>query len=95
MDGVQALASGGTVTGASARNWDAYGHEVALPKDFGAANQALLSDPQTSGGLLVSCAPEAVAAVLEIFKRHGFDNAAAVGTVLPPETGDGVALRVV
>ena len=95
MDGVQALASGGTVTGASARNWDAYGHEVALPKDFGAANQALLSDPQTSGGLLVSCAPEAVAAVLEIFKRHGFDNAAAVGTVLPPEMGDGVALRVV
>ena len=91
----QALASGGTVTGASARNWKAYGHEVQLPTGFAAGDQALLSDPQTSGGLLVSCTPEAVAAVLEVFKRHGFDNAAAVGTVLPPETGDGVALRVV
>jgi len=82
--GVQALASAGMVTGASGRNWAAYGHEVALPADFGAVNQALLSDPQTSGGLLVSCAPDAVDAVLAVFTRHGFDGAAEIGSVVAP-----------
>ena len=94
IDGVHALASAGMVTGASARNWAAYGHEVALPAHFAAVDQALLSDPQTSGGLLVSCAPEAVDAVLAIFKRHGFDGAAEIGSVLPVATG-GAALQVV
>ena len=37
-------------------------------------DQALLSDPQTSGGLLVSCAPSAVEEVLAVFRRHGFDD---------------------
>jgi selenide,water dikinase len=95
IDGVQALARAGVVTGASARNWDAYGPEVALPIGFAAADQALLSDPQTSGGLLVSCAPEAVDAVLAIFARHGFGDATEIGDVLAAGVGDGAALRVV
>ena len=48
----------GFVTGASGRNWAGYGAEVAL--DAGAAARSrsdLLTDPQTSGGLLVSCDP--------------------------------------
>jgi selenide,water dikinase len=84
MDGVRALASQGMVTGASGRNWAAYGHEIAVPAGFSATDQALLSDPQTSGGLLVSCAPEAVDAVLAIFARHGFDGAAEIGTIAAP-----------
>jgi selenide,water dikinase len=83
IDGVHALASAGMVTGASGRNWAAYGHEISLPDDFSAVDQALLSDPQTSGGLLVSCAPDAVDAVLAIFARHGFDGATEIGRVLP------------
>ena len=81
MDGVRALADQGMVTGASGRNWAAYGHEIALPADFFATDQALLSDPQTSGGLLVSCSADAVEAVLAIFQRHGFHAAAQIGTV--------------
>jgi selenide,water dikinase len=81
IDGVRTLAGQGMVTGASGRNWAAYGHEIALPTGFAAMDQALLSDPQTSGGLLVSCAPDAVDAVLAIFARHGFDAAAEIGTV--------------
>ena len=93
IDGVHGLASAGLVTGASGRNWAAYGHEVALPAGFSAVDQALLSDPQTSGGLLVSCAPEAVDAVLAIFQRHGFAQATEVGQV---RAMDGAAaLRVV
>ncbi|MFZ9254807.1 MAG: selenide, water dikinase SelD, partial [Hylemonella sp.] len=60
LDGVRQFAAQGLITGASGRNWTAYGQEVTLPAGFADADQALLSDPQTSGGLLVSCAPECV-----------------------------------
>jgi selenide, water dikinase len=83
LDGVRELAGQGFVTGASGRNFAAYGHEIALPADFPAADQALLSDPQTSGGLLVTCSPDSVGAVLAIFHKHGFAAAAEIGEVLP------------
>jgi selenide,water dikinase len=81
LEGVVALAEQGFVTGASGRNWAAYGTEVDLG-GLGAVPQALLSDPQTSGGLLVSCSPDVVGAVLEIFRRHGFDAACEIGEVV-------------
>ncbi len=81
MDGVRALAGQGFVTGASGRNWAGYGADVALPADFAAEDRALLTDPQTSGGLLVACAPAALDAVLAVFARHGFDQAAVVGRI--------------
>ncbi len=81
LSGVRALAGQGFVTGASARNWAGYGHDITLPSGFAAEDQALLTDPQTSGGLLVSCEPAAVDAVMAIFRRHGFDAAAPVGRI--------------
>ena len=83
IDGVAALAGQGLVTGASGRNWAAYGGEVALPEGFGDAQRALLTDPQTSGGLLVSCAPEQLDAVLDAFHSQGFGHAAVIGRVVP------------
>ncbi|MEO6322439.1 MAG: selenide, water dikinase SelD, partial [Polaromonas sp.] len=79
LPGVLELAEQGMVTGASSRNWDSYGAEVVLPATISAARKALLSDPQTSGGLLVACAPEAADAVLACFKSHGFHAARQVG----------------
>jgi selenide, water dikinase len=79
LPGVRALASNGMVTGASARNWAGYGVDVSLPDGFAPEDQSLLTDPQTSGGLLVSCAPDAVDEVLAVFHRHGFDDAAVIG----------------
>ena len=84
--GVRKLAAAGMVTGASGRNWAGYGSEVDLPVGFSAPDQALLSDPQTSGGLLVSCAPEAVEAVLAVFARHGFGAAVDIGCIVAPAT---------
>ena len=81
FDGVLALAEQGFVTGASGRNWAGYGADVALPQGFGAVEQALLCDPQTSGGLLVSCAPAALPQVMAVFAQHGFAHAAVVGEV--------------
>jgi selenide, water dikinase len=81
LAGVRALAGQGFVTGASGRNWAGYGHDVALPEGFAAEDRALLTDPQTSGGLLVSCDPSSVDAVLKVFTQHGFEQAAVVGRV--------------
>jgi selenide,water dikinase len=78
---VRTLATQGFVTGASGRNWAGYGDDVALPAAFGTEDRALLTDPQTSGGLLVACAPTALDDVLATFARHGFDDAAVVGRV--------------
>jgi selenide,water dikinase len=82
LEGVAALAEAGMVTGASDRNWAGYGDEIALPAGFTAAQRALLTDPQTSGGLLVSCSPESVDEVMAIFRRHGFADAAVIGQAL-------------
>jgi selenide,water dikinase len=72
------LARDGCVTGASGRNWEGYGDDVALGA-LGPGERAVLTDPQTSGGLLVACAPEALDGVLDVFRREGFDDAAPVG----------------
>jgi len=77
--GVRELAAGGFVTGASRRNFDAYGDDVVSGAYVGEAERALLTDPQTSGGLLVACAPGAVDDILEIFRREGFASAAPIG----------------
>jgi len=82
LDGVQALAEAGVVTGASDRNWASYGDHVRFASDLPAATRPLLCDPQTSGGLLVSCAPDSVATVLESFQRHGCDHAAKIGEMI-------------
>jgi selenide,water dikinase len=79
-------AARGCITGASARNWTGYGDSVVLdPARFGAVEQALLTDPQTSGGLLVSCAPEVVTEVLSIFLQQGFEHAAVIGEIVEGE----------
>ena len=68
----------GCVTGGATRNWQGYGGLVDLTC-HGAVEQALLTDPQTSGGLLVACAPEAVTEVLACFQAQGFHRAAVIG----------------
>jgi selenide, water dikinase len=81
LPGVRELAAQGIVTGASARNWASFGDDVTLPAGFAEADRALLTDPQTSGGLLVSCAPGQVDQVLAIFRRGGFEHAAVIGQI--------------
>jgi selenide,water dikinase len=79
LPGVLDLAHEGFFTGASGRNWDAYGKDVTLGAGITPAQQALLTDPQTSGGLLVACAPECADEVLALFAREGFAHAAVIG----------------
>jgi selenide,water dikinase len=80
--GVEGLARDGFITGASGRNWAGYGADVRLDASLPPIARDLLCDPQTSGGLLVACAPDAVDAVLACFREGGFDDVAVVGRML-------------
>jgi len=68
-------------TGASERNWESYGKDVVLPVNMPEWQKKILTDPQTSGGLLVACAPEAAEKVLALFKQQGFQYAARIGEI--------------
>jgi len=89
LPGVESLVRQGYVTGASGRNWAGYGRHIALD-GVTPDQQALLTDPQTSGGLLVACAPSAVDAVLQVFRAEGFGQAAIIGELAP---GSGIRVR--
>ncbi len=75
-----ALATQGFVTGASGRNWAGYGRDVTL-QDATDVERALLTDPQTSGGLLAACDRHSAEAVLAIFREEGFPHAAVIGSL--------------
>jgi selenide,water dikinase len=79
---VRELAARGIATGASHRNWDSYGADVKLADAISAVDQAILTDPQTSGGLLVSCTPASAERVLGIFGKLGFNEARVIGDVV-------------
>jgi selenide,water dikinase len=83
LPGVADLVRAGHVTGASQRNWASYGAEVDFAAGVAESQRALLTDPQTSGGLLVSCAPEQREAVLGVFRRQGFGQATEIGQLQP------------
>jgi selenide,water dikinase len=44
--------------------------------------RALITDPQTSGGLLVACAPQIEKEVLAEFAERGFGEARTVGCLV-------------
>jgi len=71
----------GTATGASDRNWKGYGKDVVLADGAPDWQRKMITDPQTSGGLLVACAPDAEKAVLAQFQKHGFANARRIGAL--------------
>ena len=87
LAGVRDLAAQGYVTGASGRNWAAHQPQVRVPEGYTATDIALLNDPQTSGGLLVSCSADTVDAVLAVFQQHGFAEAAVIGEVTDGPVG--------
>ncbi|HVJ54457.1 MAG TPA: selenide, water dikinase SelD [Aliidongia sp.] len=75
------LAEVGFVTGASNRNWASYGEGVVLPTERPLWQRHLLTDPQTSGGLLVACAPERAAGLLDLIEGAGYPKARLIGRV--------------
>jgi selenide, water dikinase len=85
LPGAVEFAREGFSTGASGRNLAGYGDKVTFGSTIDEARKALLTDPQTSGGLLVSCAPGNVEEVLSLFRADGFGQAVVIGDI---EAGD-------
>lgn len=81
LPAVMELLAQGFYTGASTRNWQAYGHDIRLAAGLGEQAQILVTDPQTSGGLLACVDPQAVDAVLAEFHADGFGQACVIGKI--------------
>lgn len=81
LSDAEQLARDGFVTGASTRNWASYGESVVLPQDTPLWRRHLLTDPQTSGGLLVAVAEPAARRLLDQILSAGYPDAAIVGVV--------------
>lgn len=79
LPGVKELIAQGHFTGASTRNWEGYGNAVAIAPELPEEIKTLITDPQTSGGLLACVAPDAADRVLNQFKAAGFSYARAIG----------------
>jgi selenide,water dikinase len=77
----EALAEAGYATGASGRNWASYGDGIVLPPDLPAWRQTLLTDPQTSGGLLVACAAARAPSLCAEIAAAGYPRARIIGSV--------------
>ena len=78
------LAKEGHVTGASQRNWASYGTDVLLPPNCPEWQRHLLTDPQTSGGLLIACARERAGEIVQSIREAGYPRAGLIGAA---ETG--------
>jgi len=85
------LVQQGCVTGASGRNWQSYGMDVSLPAEYADWQKNLLTDPQTSGGLLISCAADAADALVNRIKADGYPFARIIGGVEAGKAGIRVA----
>ena len=85
LDSARELARQGFATGASERNWASYGNDVVLAEGMPEWQKNLLTDPQTSGGLLVACDPGMSEQVLALFRREGFGSAARIGAMVRGE----------
>jgi selenide, water dikinase len=79
MSEAATLVQQGFVTGASVRNWASYGDDVRLAADLPGWQRQLLTDPQTSGGLLVSCAPEHAGSITQRIVAAGYPDARVIG----------------
>jgi selenide,water dikinase len=86
----EALAEAGLATGASGRNWASYGDAVVLPPGLPPWKRTLLTDPQTSGGLLVACAAASAKSIRAAIEAAGYPSARIIGSV----AGGEPAIRV-
>ena len=91
LEQAAALARDGLVTGASHRNWASYGGEVTCATAVEDWRRHILTDPQTSGGLLLSCAAEEATTLLRRIAAAGYSGARIIGRAESGSAGITVA----
>lgn len=86
---VQDYIAKGCIPGGSERNFASYGGKISA---LTAEQQAILCDPQTSGGLLVAVRPEAEAALIHLAVAHDL-NLVPIGELAKARKGHLVRVR--
>ena len=81
LPAAQDYAKRGYNTGAAGRNWQSFGNDATLPEGLPDWRKNLLTDPQTSGGLMLTCPPDATEQILTVFRDNGFADATIIGQV--------------
>jgi selenide,water dikinase len=76
-----ALVKSGCVTGASRRNWASYGEHIVIPADWPEWQRHLLTDPQTSGGLLIACTSARAEEIARSIVDDGYPSVRIIGCV--------------
>ena len=75
LDGVKDGIANKYIPGGTIRNWNSYGHDVTFGETINETDaRALLADPQTNGGLLISVDPESLFEVQEILRSAGLQD---------------------
>ena len=83
IEEARALVQDGVATGASARNWASYGADVELAADAPEWQRKLVTDPQTSGGLLIACTADTVDAVQAAIRELQGEAGTLIGAMQP------------
>lgn len=87
------LATEGIVPGGAYRNLSAYGSAIKFDCDLSTDHQLIFTDPQTSGGLLISVAPEAVDRVVARLKEAHCLAADVIGQVVAADGASSVTFK--
>lgn len=85
IDAAVRLVREGVATGASGRNWSSYGEGVACSEALPAWARNMLTDPQTSGGLLIACSADVVPAVLAAIRDEQEEGGCVIGKLVVGE----------
>ena len=91
LDHAREMTAEGMVPGGTARNLEAASAVTTYAADVTPAERILLSDAQTSGGLLLAVRPERLDDLLTALKQEGTPSMAVIGRLVEGATG---AIRV-
>jgi len=81
FEGAMSLAQIGCIPGACFRNMEYVSEQVHFATNLSYEEKMLMTDAQTSGGLLICCPPENAENMLSDLKKSGFDYTAEIGCV--------------
>ena len=81
FEGTEKLVDNKIFTGASSRNWNSYKKYISKNSKVEQIKKIILSDPQTSGGLLLSCKKQNSKKILKILKSRRFKSSTIIGSI--------------